>query len=112
MVEPLIILRQYALDGKAAESYYLECLCNRCQTSLQGEWRADGSNKFAHYKRIWRIWKAHYRSVSGWGRNREGVPVNEFDVEDNYSGDHPDRAIFRDTLPPYHDQLVDIVGRW
>jgi hypothetical protein len=30
--------------------------------------------------------------------------------EDDYFGDYPDRAIFQDTLPPYHDQLIDIVG--
>jgi hypothetical protein len=118
MVEPLMnTLRQHALEGKAAEGGFKAVTWNACVAAVKPHYKGSGGltakccrNKFAHYKRIWRIWKAHCRSVSGWGRNDEGVPVNESDVEDNYFGDHADRAIFRDTLPPYHDHLIDIVG--
>ena len=110
-------LRQHALEGKATEGGFKSVTWNACVNAVKPHYKGSGGltakccrNKFAQYKRTWRIWKAHCRSVSGWGRNHEGVLVNEFDVEDNYFGDRSDRGIFRDTLPPYHDHLVDIVG--
>jgi hypothetical protein len=41
-------------------------------------------------------------------RYHEGVPVNDRKLR--IITDHPDRSIFRDTLPPSHNSLFDIVG--
>ena len=80
-------LRQHALEGKAAEGGFKSVTWNACVNAVKPHYKGSGGltakccrNKFAQYKRTWRIWKAHCRSVSGWGRNHEGVLVNEFEI--------------------------------
>jgi hypothetical protein len=118
MVEVLMdTLRRHSLDGKAAKGGFKASTWNACVNIIRPHYHGGGEvtakscrNKFGYYKRIWRLWKAHCQSIPEWGLNDDGVPVNESEVEDSYFTDHPDRAIFRDNLPPYHNHLIDIDG--
>ena len=118
MVEVLMdTLRRHSLDGKAAKGGFKASTWNACVNIIRPHYHGGGEvtakscrNKFGYYKRIWRLWKAHCQSISEWSLNVDGVPVNESEVEDSYFTDHPDRATFRDNLPPYHNHLIDIDG--
>jgi hypothetical protein len=118
MVDALMdTLRQHTLEGKAAKSGFKASTWNACVNTIRPLYHGGGEltpkscrNKFGYYKRVWRLWNTHSRSVSDWGLNNECVPINESEVEDDYFTEHPDRVIFRDTLPPYFSHLIDIDG--
>jgi hypothetical protein len=59
---------------------------------------------------IWRCWLDHLNATSGWGRDEQGVPINDEDVMDEYFAKHPDRAQFRGNLPENYNQLQELFG--
>ncbi|KAG6282550.1 hypothetical protein E4U09_000568 [Claviceps aff. purpurea] len=58
----------------------------------------------------WKEWCRHLGRVSGWGRDPNGVPFNEKEIEDAYFTQHADSKIFRRKAPACRDQMETLLG--
>lgn len=85
----------------------LECVYN---VSGKRPTKSQGANKLDSLKKTWKLWKHHRRDTLHWDKREDGLPQAPGDVMRRYFGEHKDRARFRHDLPPYKDQLDELLG--
>ncbi|OXV07261.1 hypothetical protein Egran_04974 [Elaphomyces granulatus] len=74
------------------------------------DWKRAKSKFEDKYRPLWRKWKDHCASLSGWTENEEGLPQNSKEVMDYYFAAFPEYKEFRHSLPVGYKYLVEILG--